>query len=240
MRFKDVFSIIGPVMVGPSSSHTAGAARIGRCARHLFGCQPEKATIVFYGSFAATYQGHGTDRAIVGGLLNYGTDDPRIPKALTIAAESGMEVSFEEGRGIVRHPNTARIILSGDGGKRTMTMTGISIGGGNIEIIEIDDFNIKMTGIYPTIVIQHFDHPGVIAYITNTLSAKGTNIAHMSVDRKNRSGHAMTVVEVDGHVDEDTVTRIGKMGGLVSIGVVDLTQQADFPQESPSMKEEQL
>ncbi|WP_223070398.1 L-serine ammonia-lyase, iron-sulfur-dependent subunit beta [Paenibacillus caui] len=226
MRFKDVFSIIGPVMVGPSSSHTAGAARIGRAARHLFGRQPDKAVIVFFGSFAATYQGHGTDRAIVGGLLDYDTDDSRIPDALEIAGQSGLVVSFEEGRGAIRHPNTARLILSADGGKQRLTMTGISIGGGNVEIIEVDDFNIKMTGTYPTLVIQHHDHPGVIAYITNTLSSRGTNIAHMSVDRKSRSGNAMTVVEIDGEIHPEIVGQIGKMDGLVSIATVDLSQKS--------------
>lgn len=230
MRFKDVFSIIGPVMVGPSSSHTAGAARIGLCARLLFGCRPDKATVIFYGSFAATYQGHGTDRAIVAGLLGFATDDSRIPNSLTIAEQSGMEVAFEEGRGVIRHPNTVRLILSSHDDS-TLTMTGISIGGGNIEIIEINDFNVKMTGIYPTIVIEHYDLPGVIAYITNTLSAEGINIAHMSVDRKNRSGSAMTVVEVDGKVSQRTYEQISQMDGLTSIGVIDLTQKVQEEQE---------
>jgi L-serine dehydratase len=228
MRFKDVFSIIGPVMVGPSSSHTAGAARIGRAARHLFGSRPDQALIVFYGSFAATYQGHGTDRAIVGGLLDYETDDSRIPIALDMAGKQGMAVSFEEGRGVIRHPNTARLILTG-ADKEQLTITGISIGGGNIEIIEINDFNIKMTGIYPTLVIQHYDFPGVIAFITNTLSSKGTNIAQMSLDRKSRSGHAMTVVEIDGAVNDEVIQEISQKEGILSIGIIDLTREAEGP-----------
>ncbi|WP_138494051.1 L-serine ammonia-lyase, iron-sulfur-dependent subunit beta [Paenibacillus pinistramenti] len=224
MRFKDVFSIIGPVMVGPSSSHTAGAARIGRSARHLFGKQPDRAEVIFFGSFAATYQGHGTDRAIVGGLLNYETDDPRIPMALEYARASKLEVSFREGRGVVRHPNTAQLILTDCGTGRELTLTGISIGGGNIEIIEIDGFNIKMTGVYPTLVIQHYDLPGVLAYITQTLSLEGTNIAQLSLDRKNRSGHAMTVVEIDGEIKEEAVAQIKKMDALISMGCIDLTR----------------
>ncbi|GGA38591.1 L-serine ammonia-lyase, iron-sulfur-dependent subunit beta [Paenibacillus physcomitrellae] len=231
MRFKDVFSIIGPVMVGPSSSHTAGAARIGRSARHLYGKQPEKAVIIFYGSFAATYQGHGTDRAIVGGLLDYDTDDSRIPMALDYAKQSGLEVSFEEGRGIVRHPNTAKLILSDRDGGSELTMTGISIGGGNIEIIEINGFNIKMTGIYPTLVIQHYDSPGVLAYVTQALSLEGTNIAHMSVDRKNRSGNAITVVEIDGEIKEGILERIAQMDALISVGIIDLSQETQTEEQ---------
>ena len=226
MRFKDVFSIIGPVMVGPSSSHTAGAARIGRAARHLFGKMPDQAEIIFYGSFAATYQGHGTDRAIIGGLMDYDTDDHRIPVAIDIAAQSGMTVSFEEGRGVIRHPNTARLVLSSsDDSRSSLTMTGISIGGGNIEIIEINGFNIKMTGIYPTLVIEHYDHPGVLAFITSVLSDKGTNIAHMSVDRKNRSGHAMTVVEIDGVIDPEVIQQISNKEGLINVGLIDLNRE---------------
>ncbi|AWB43997.1 L-serine ammonia-lyase, iron-sulfur-dependent, subunit beta [Paenibacillus sp. CAA11] len=224
MRFKDVFSIIGPVMVGPSSSHTAGAARIGRVARHLLGKQPEEAVITFYGSFAATYQGHGTDRAIVGGLLDYTTDDSRIPTALLRAEEAGMTVRFEEGRGGMRHPNTARIEVTCDGGQTKLSIIGISIGGGNIEIQEIDDFNIKLTGIYPTLVIRHFDLPGVIAGITRELSTHGVNIAHMSVDRKSRNGLAMTVVELDGHADESAIQHLQEMESLKWIGRVDLSE----------------
>ncbi|HEY0827525.1 MAG TPA: serine dehydratase beta chain, partial [Bacilli bacterium] len=112
MRFKDVFSIIGPAMVGPSSSHTAGAVRLGRVARHLFGGLPAAVEIVFYGSFAETYEGHGTDVAIIGGLLDYETDDPRIPTSMITARQLGINYVFKQGNGQSWHPNTAKITLS--------------------------------------------------------------------------------------------------------------------------------
>lgn len=238
MRFKDVFSIIGPVMVGPSSSHTAGAARIGRVARQLFARQPDEAVITFYGSFAATYKGHGTDRAIVGGLLDYPTDDSRIPSALIQAEQMGMKVKFEEGRGTTRHPNTVRIELRDQDGRR-LTLTGISIGGGNIEIIEIDDFSIKMTGNYQTLVIRHHDLPGVLANVTQTLSLHSVNIAHMSVDRKSRSGGAMTVVELDGSVNRDIIDLLKQLYALKWIGVVNLSEKSNFDDGTERLKEEQ-
>ncbi|PEF43866.1 L-serine ammonia-lyase, iron-sulfur-dependent, subunit beta [Bacillus cereus] len=136
MKYKSMFDIIGPIMVGPSSSHTAGAARIGVEARTLFGEQPDEVDISFYGSFAKTYKGHGTDVAIVGGLMGFPTDDARIPKALNLAKIMGMNVNFHECEEESEHPNTARLRLIK--GSRQMELVGISIGGGMMEITEID------------------------------------------------------------------------------------------------------
>ena len=141
MRFKDVFSIIGPGMIGPSSSHTAGAVRLGRVARELFGGQPEQANIVFYGSLAATYSGHGTDLAVTAGLLQFDTDDERIPDSLNVAEESGMKVVFQTSKGPAIHPNTLTITLRS--GRRRCQMTGCSIGGGNIEVVQGNGFDHK-------------------------------------------------------------------------------------------------
>lgn len=208
MRFKDVFSIIGPAMVGPSSSHTAGAARIGRTARLLFGECPAHAEIKMFGSFAATYRGHGTDTAIVGGLLDMNTDDPRLPDAFVHAEAAGMYTTIGPGTGLYPHPNTAEIILTNKGGDRLLNLVGTSIGGGNIEIVRINGYHLKMTGLYPTLILRHIDEPGVIAVVTRMLVDAGINIGHMSVDRKNRRGEAMMVMECDGKINSPLVERI--------------------------------
>ncbi len=199
MRFKDVFSIIGPVMIGPSSSHTAGAVLLGRVARSLLGAVPSECSITLYGSFAETYQGHGTDLALIGGLLDMDTDDPRIPISFELAASAGLTVRFRSGVGAT-HPNMALLKLSG-GGKQA-SVRGASIGGGNIAIDTVDGFDVKFSGLYPTLVLRHYDRPGVVADITGLLSREGINIGHMTVDRKSRSGEAMTVIETDERVSD--------------------------------------
>jgi len=208
VRFKDVFSIIGPAMVGPSSSHTAGAARIGRTARHLFGECPSHAEILMFGSFAATYKGHGTDTAIVGGLLDMETDDPGLPDAFAHADTAGMETIIRPGTGLYPHPNTVEIALTNAAGDRTLNMLGTSIGGGNIEIVRINGYNLKLTALYPTLIIRHSDEPGVIAVVTRLLVDNRINIGHMSVDRKNRRGEAMMVLECDGKMNPAVVQQI--------------------------------
>ncbi|MCS7463132.1 L-serine ammonia-lyase, iron-sulfur-dependent subunit beta [Paenibacillus doosanensis] len=222
MRFKDVFSIIGPAMVGPSSSHTAGAARIGRAARQLLGEPPGQALITFYGSFAATYAGHGTDRAIVGGLLDFAPDDPRLPDSLIIAGQQGIRIAFEQGKGLYPHPNTAKLALSCPLNQKQLTAVGTSIGGGNIEIVEINGFSVKMTGIYPTLVLRHYDWTGVIADITQLLRLTGTNIGYMSVDRKSRSGDALTVLELDGEVPPELMEQLRRLPAVQTIQLVNL------------------
>lgn len=233
MRFKDVFSIIGPAMIGPSSSHTAGAARIGRFARQLFGSLPKGVRITFYGSFAATYKGHGTDVAMVGGLMDWDTDDARIPSALKTAADAGMEVIFELGKGMFPHPNTARLVLSSSAsfhgkaeegqGEEELTVTGISIGGGNIEITEIDGFSVKISGMYPTLVIRHLDWTGVIANISAVMKRHNMNIGYMSVDRKGRSGDALTVLELDSPLTAELLQDLRVTDNVSYVHVVDLT-----------------
>ncbi|UOF89210.1 L-serine ammonia-lyase, iron-sulfur-dependent subunit beta [Fodinisporobacter ferrooxydans] len=195
MSFRQVFDIIGPIMIGPSSSHTAGAARIGRVARQLFGDQPEHACITLYGSFARTYRGHGTDVALTGGLLGFDTFDDRIKQSLQLAKESGVEVQFRTSEEIVSHPNTARIQLRGNG--RTLDVTGISIGGGAIEILDIDGFKVSMAAVGPTLAILHMDKKGVIAQVTASLAAHNYNIAHMEVCRFAPGAQALMIMEAD-------------------------------------------
>lgn len=224
MRFKDVFSIIGPAMVGPSSSHTAGAARIGRAARQVLGELPREAEVIFFGSFAATYQGHGTDRAIAGGLLDYTTDDPRLPDSIERAAEAGMEISFRQGTGLFPHPNTVKLRLVGIDSGRELTLTGTSIGGGNIEIVDIDGFGVKLTGMYPTVLIQHMDYLGVLASVTDVIRSGKVNIGHMSLDRKNRSGAALTVLELDEPAPLSLIQALQELPAVKSVMLVDLNE----------------
>ncbi|ULL18613.1 L-serine ammonia-lyase, iron-sulfur-dependent, subunit beta [Paenibacillus sp. H1-7] len=237
MRFKDVFSIIGPAMVGPSSSHTAGAARIGRAARQLFGEQPEQALILFYGSFAATYRGHGTDRAIVGGLLDLQTDDPRIPDALEIAEQRGLHVTFDEGKGLFPHPNTAKIVLASSSKPKQLSMVGTSIGGGNIEIVEINGFSVKMSGVYPTLVLWHHDWPGAVADMTQLLKQRSVNIGYMSVDRKSRSGDALTVLELDAAPTPELVADLNGVQAIQSVHIVDLNRESGIVGDSTAAKQ---
>ncbi len=221
MRFKDVFSIIGPSMVGPSSSHTAGAARLGRVARRLHGAQPVLAELTLYGSFAATYKGHGTDLALIGGLLDYDTDDARIRDAVALAEQAGMEVRFRTAMLPAGHPNTVSIrVQSADG--REDTLTGASIGGGNIEISRVNGFDVRFTADYPTLLVFHRDQRGMVADISRLLSDRGINIGHMNVNRKSRSGDALTVVEMDERAEPQVLEQLSGLADISRIGVVNL------------------
>lgn len=220
MRFKDVFSIIGPVMVGPSSSHTAGAVRIGRVARQLLGCIPEQVVITFYGSFAETYSGHGTDLAIIGGLLDFDTDDERIQNAFAEAEQSGMYFELRKSTLMSPHPNFVEITAGV--GDREITVSGASIGGGNIKIHSINSFAVSCTGYYPTLVITHDDQVGILASITRAVSSAGLNIGFMNVDRKERSGAAMTVIECDKRPGKELLEALSLLPHIGLVSVIDL------------------
>lgn len=195
LKYRSVFDIIGPIMVGPSSSHTAGAARIGKVVRSIFGEQPDSVDIYLYESFAKTYRGHGTDVALVGGLLGMAPDDARLADSLKIAYESGMEVLFVPRKEKVEHPNSVKMLLTK--GKRKMTVTGISIGGGNIQISELNGFKISLTMGTPTFITVHQDVPGMIAKVTNIFSNAAVNIGTMTVTRESKGEKAIMIIEVD-------------------------------------------
>ncbi|TVY10511.1 L-serine ammonia-lyase, iron-sulfur-dependent subunit beta [Paenibacillus cremeus] len=223
MRFKDVFSIIGPSMIGPSSSHTAGAVRLGRVARQIFGALPAQADIELFGSFADTYRGHGTDLALIGGLLDYATDDPRIPKAEKYAEAAGMKIIFHPKKAKGAHPNTATITLQGD--QRSISMTGASIGGGNIEIMNVNQFDVTFSGVYPTLLITHLDRPGMIAEITSIFGRAQMNIGYMDLDRKGREGDAMTVIEADAPISDALVQEMNGLEMIREVIRVDLSER---------------
>ncbi|USK67589.1 L-serine ammonia-lyase, iron-sulfur-dependent subunit beta [Peribacillus frigoritolerans] len=206
MKYRSAFDIIGPVMIGPSSSHTAGAARIGRVARTLFGKQPKKAIISLYGSFAKTYRGHGTDVAVVGGILDFDTDDERIPTSLTIAEEAGMDVSFTIEDTVMDHPNTVKIRLFDE--DKELELVGISIGGGTIEITELNTFKLKLSGENPAILVVHNDVFGIISSVSTVLANHEINIGHMEVSRKEKGQMALMVIEVDQKIQSDVMKEI--------------------------------
>ncbi|WP_096199322.1 L-serine ammonia-lyase, iron-sulfur-dependent subunit beta [Bacillus sp. FJAT-45350] len=215
MKYRTVFDIIGPVMIGPSSSHTAGAARIGRVARTLFGRKPTWTNISFYGSFASTYRGHGTDVAIVGGILDFDTFDDRIKDSLQIAKQSGIKVNFEVEDAIPNHPNTARIVIGDE--KEQLELVGISIGGGKIEITELNGFELKLSGNHPAILVVHDDRYGVIANVSNNLAKHEINIGHMEVSRKEKGQEALMVIEVDQNVEESLLSEMEKLPHIYKV-----------------------
>ena len=192
----DIFEILGPIMVGPSSSHTAGAVRIGRMARTLLGEPPVKADIGLYGSFAETGRGHGTDRALVAGLLGMKPDDLRIPESFSVAKEQGLSFVFHPAELREAHPNTAVLTVEGASGKKTKVQAA-SIGGGRIRVDQLDGVAVDFTGIFNTLIVRHMDVPGELATLTKVLSDGGINIANMSLVRDRRGGSVMTIFEID-------------------------------------------
>lgn len=215
MKFNSVFDVIGPVMVGPSSSHTAGAARIGKSARDLFGSEPTWAKIYLYESFAKTYKGHGTDFAIIGGLLGYETNDLRMTSALKIAKEKGMDFEFIEEPAAVEHPNTARLVIGND--EEEMELIGVSIGGGKIEITELNGFKLRLSGSHPAILIMHNDRYGAIASVTNILAKHKVNIGHMEVNRKDIGKQALMIIEVDQNIEDSVLEELDNADHIIQI-----------------------
>lgn len=218
MKYKSVFDIIGPIMVGPSSSHTAGAARIGRVARTIFGRKPKRAVITFYGSFAQTYKGHGSDVATVAGILDFDTSDLRLKDALTIAKEWGIDVLLRTSEEPADHPNTVRIHLSDE--RESLDVTGVSIGGGKIEIIALNGFALKLSGNAPALLVLHEDRYGMIAAVSNVLTKYQINIGHMEVARRERGDTALMVIEVDSPVTEQVVAEIRHIPHIQGVSVL--------------------
>ncbi len=212
----DLFDLIGPVMIGPSSSHTAGAARIGLTARLLLNEDVCKAEVGFHGSFAKTYRGHGTDRAIVGGLMGMAVDDPRLRDSLTLARESGMDVCFDVVNIRGAHPNTVRLTLTGVSGKE-LTMEAASVGGGNIEIHKLNGLNVDFTGKEHTLIIHQTDAPGVIAAVTGALAGQSINIANMQVYRRKAGADAMMVLELDGAPEDYVLESLKHMKAIRNV-----------------------
>lgn len=203
MSFISVFDVLGPNMIGPSSSHTAGAAVIGYLAQKMINGPIVKVTFTLYGSFAKTYRGHGTDRALLGGVMGFRTDDVRIRDSFQIAKDNGIEFSFVPNETETEvHPNTVDVEMVNDQGQQ-MTIRGESLGGGKVRIVRINGVDVDFSGEYSAIIVVQQDKPGVVAHITQTLSNIGINIAFMRLFRENKGHIAYTIVETDDVLPEN-------------------------------------
>lgn len=216
-----IFDIIGPNMIGPSSSHTAGALRIARLARNMVKRPIKQVKFILYGSFAQTYQGHGTDRALVAGMLGFDTEDYRIKESFAYAKETGLYYVFETNIGKPDiHPNTVDIIITDEENEET-SVTGISIGGGRAVIKKINGVEIDLSGDYHTLVIRHKDLPGVVAGVTNILSKFDINIAFMKLYRENKGTIAYSIIETDQPIDEDVIDKIEELNSVFNAFLIE-------------------
>ena len=209
----DIFDILGPVMVGPSSSHTAGAVRIGRMARTLLDGRPVRAEIGLYGSFAETGRGHGTDRALVAGLLGMAPDNLEVPNSFAIAAEQGLEFAFQTVQLRDAHPNTAVLDVTAEDGHR-LVLRAVSTGGGRIRVEQVNGVSVGFTGDFNTLIFLHHDIPGTLAAIARELSKFRVNVANMSLCRDRRGGDALMVLETDQRVSPVTRQMVAEISGV--------------------------
>lgn len=219
----NIFDILGPVMVGPSSSHTAGAVRIGLIARRLLGGQPATAKITLSGSFAATGTGHGTDRALVAGLLGMKPDDIRIPDSFALAVEQGLAFTFDKIELKEAHPNTAILQLSTAGG-RELEVQASSLGGGRIMVNKLDGINVNFNGDSPTLIVHNLDQPGHVAEVTSMLSHKSVNIATMQLYRNHRGGYAVMVIETDQDIPAEVLRWLSRLEGVIKVTYLNAEQ----------------
>ena len=222
----NIFDMMGPVMVGPSSSHTAGAARIGNMGRTLLGEEVARADIGLYGSCAETGFGHGTDRALLAGLLGMKPDDLRIPNAYEEANRAGMAYSFRTVELRDAHPNTALLELTGKSGKK-LTLQASSVGGGAIVVNKIDGIDVNFTGDFNTLIVRNQDESGSVAAITSILSQVHINVANMSVNRHRRGGDALMVIETDQHIKPRQVEFLSELPGILSVTYYDKEDDED-------------
>lgn len=217
----NILDIIGPVMVGPSSSHTAGALKIGQISRKLLGEEVKEAKIFLHGSFWATGKGHGTDRALVAGLMGMAVDDPGIPNSFSIAKEKNFVYSFEKIELIDAHPNSVKMELTGVT-ERKLEIVAASVGGGQIRICEIDGLKANFGGDYPTLVVQNLDQPGHVTEVTSMLAHKSINIATLQVYRDIRGGKAVMVIECDNEVPPESIRWLRRVEGIVKVTYLSL------------------
>lgn len=224
MKQYRLFDILGPTMIGPSSSHTAGAVKLGRVARALVGGKAiARVEFHLHGSFAMTYRGHGTDRALLAGLMGFPTWSEDIKNALFIARDKGIEYHFiPTDLGDV-HPNTVRTVVSDQDGTE-YSITGSSIGGGNIRIIAINRDEVDFTGDYPTLIVRHSDVPGVVAEVTRILYESQINIAFMKVFRSSRGRGATMVFETDEGVAGEVLTKLKHLSGIAMVSYLNLQE----------------
>ncbi len=219
MKNYSVFDIIGPVMIGPSSSHTAGAARLSKLAAIIAGGPIVKVQFLLHGSFARTYKGHGTDKALAAGIMGMDPWDERLRHSLKIAANSGMDISFGEVNLPEAHPNSVEFVITREDGRIT-DIIGASIGGGSVVINYIDGDRVDFTGEYPTIIIKHKDVPGVVSKVTAILFEADVNIAFMKVFRSDKGQRATMIFECDNEISEELEERITAIEAISGMRVI--------------------
>lgn len=219
MNEYGIFDIIGPIMIGPSSSHTAGAARLGKVARTIAGGKINSVIFLLHGSFAKTYKGHGTDRALVAGILGMEPSDPKLRYSLEIAKENGLEFEFKAADLGDVHPNTVKIVMKTE--KGYTQIVGSSIGGGNVEVSEVNGEKVKITGAYPTLIISHRDVPGAVSKVTSILYANNINIAFMSVTRARRGKNATMVFQCDNNLPVQAIEAIKTVESVENVISID-------------------
>lgn len=218
-----IFDIMGPIMVGPSSSHTAGAVRIGLIARRLLGVCPVSAELLLHGSFAATGEGHGTKKALVAGLLGMQPDDPAIPRAFSLAEQAGLALRMGQIDLRGAHPNTVVLKLTDPHG-HTLEVNASSLGGGRVRVNALDGLEASFTGEHPTLIIRNEDRPGHVAEVANLLSSHGVNIATMQLYRDRRGGLAVMVIESDQPIPEEVVEHLRRSPGIVRVVYLDMEE----------------
>lgn len=219
MKTFGVFDILGPIMIGPSSSHTAGAARLGKVARSIADGEIEEVTFLLHGSFGKTYKGHGTDRALVAGILDMEPSDKRLRDSLEIAKQQGLKFEFKEYDLGDEHPNTVKFLIKCKDGRKC-EVVGSSIGGGNIQISEVNQNKVEFTGTYATVIILHKDVPGVVSKVTKLLYEEEINIAFMKVFRNQRGKEATMVFEVDHEISSNMIDNIKEIDAIKSVIVI--------------------
>ena len=211
-----LFDILGPIMVGPSSSHTAGAVRIGNMARALLGQQPVRATLLLHGSFASTGKGHGTHQALVAGLLGLAPDDARVPTSFDLARDAGLAFFFDTVTLRDAHPNSVLITLDGADG-RSLEVGAASLGGGRIRVFQLDGLGCSFTGELPTLVVHNTDQPGCVSQVTGVLARRGLNVATLQLNRGGRGGSAVMVIECDNVIYEQAAEEIRTLPGILRV-----------------------
>lgn len=221
MKNYSMFDVIGPRMIGPSSSHTAGAARLSKVARKIGGEEITQVTFYLHGSFAKTYKGHGTDRALVAGIQGMEPNDENLRNAMEIALDKGISFEFIEADLGEVHPNTVKIVMKSMSGKTTEVI-GSSVGGGNIKIFGVNGLDVEFTGEYPTLLIRHIDKPGAIAKVSLILSEYDINIAFMRVFRQSKGKDAFMIIETDNQINEEVIGRTKALGeDFISVYLID-------------------
>lgn len=219
-----IFDILGPVMVGPSSSHTAGAVRIGLITTKLLGAKPIRAKIFLHGSFASTGVGHGTDRALIAGLLGMKPDDMDIPKSFDLAEVNSLHFDIETVQLKSAHPNTALLDVASEDG-RSLEVQASSLGGGRIIVNKIDGIDVNFTGESPTLIVHNMDLPGHVAFVTTTLSNSDINIATMQLYRDRRGGYAVMVIETDEEIPPEIVTELSCFDGIIKVTYLNINME---------------